>query len=42
LGWPCERMNYGSILHLNIDLPDRISEPSKTTNEIPYKGVPNV
>jgi GNAT superfamily N-acetyltransferase len=42
LGWPCERMNYGSVLHLDIDLPDRISESSKVTDEIPYEGVPNV
>jgi GNAT superfamily N-acetyltransferase len=42
LGWPRERMSYGSILHLGIDLPDRIAESSKTANEIPYEGVPNV
>ena len=35
LGWPRERMNYGSILHLDIDLPDRITESSKAADETP-------
>ena len=42
LGWPRERMNSGTVLHLDIDLPDCITEPSKATDEIPYEGVPNV
>ena len=42
LGWPRERMNYGSVLHLDIDLPDCITQPSKATDEIPYEGVANV
>jgi GNAT superfamily N-acetyltransferase len=42
LGWPRERMNYGSVLHLDIDLPERITDSSKATDEIPSEGVPNV
>jgi GNAT superfamily N-acetyltransferase len=42
LGWPRERMSYGSILHLDIDLPDRSTESSKAVDPIPYEGVPNV
>src|ERR1700758_509142 len=42
LGWPRERMNSGTVLHLDIDLPDCITEPSKATDEIPYEGVANV
>lgn len=42
LGWPRERMNSGSVLHLDIDLPDRTTESSKATDEIPYGGVPSV
>jgi GNAT superfamily N-acetyltransferase len=42
LGWPRERMNDGSVLHLDIDLPDRIAESSNATDEIPHEGAPNV
>jgi GNAT superfamily N-acetyltransferase len=42
LGWPRERMNSGSVLHLDIDLPDRTTESSKAIDEIPYGGVPSV
>jgi len=35
-------MNSGSVLHLDIDLPDRTTESSKATDEIPYGGVPSV
>ena len=41
LDWPRERMNYGSMLHLDIELPDRIIESSKAPNENPYEGAPN-
>jgi GNAT superfamily N-acetyltransferase len=33
LGWPREPTGCGTVLHLNIDLPERITEPSKATNE---------
>jgi GNAT superfamily N-acetyltransferase len=42
LDWPWERMNYGSILHLDIDLPDRITESSTAPGENRREGAPNV
>jgi GNAT superfamily N-acetyltransferase len=32
-GWPRERSNFGSILHLNISLPDRIDVPLPASQE---------
>jgi GNAT superfamily N-acetyltransferase len=41
LGWPCEPMDYGSVRHLEIELPDfRIQAPT-APNEIPQPGVRN-
>ena len=34
-GWPSARLNHGSVLHLNIELPDGISEASTASNEVP-------
>jgi len=33
-GWPSRRLNHGSVLHLNIALPDGISEASTAFNEV--------
>ena len=33
-GWPSRRPNHGSVLHLNIEPPDGISEASTASNEI--------
>jgi hypothetical protein len=32
-GWPRERSNFGSILHLDISLPDRIDVPLPASQE---------
>lgn len=34
-GWPSRRLNHGSVLHLNVELPEGISEASTASNEIP-------
>ncbi len=33
-GWPSRRLNHGSVLHLNIELPDRIIEAAIVSNEV--------
>ena len=37
-GWPSGRLNHGSVLHLNIELPDCISA-STASNGVPQQGV---
>jgi GNAT superfamily N-acetyltransferase len=34
-GWPSGRLNHGSVLHLNIEVPDCVSEASTASNEVP-------
>jgi GNAT superfamily N-acetyltransferase len=34
LGWPCEPMDYGSIRHVEIELPDFAEEASTSANAI--------
>jgi GNAT superfamily N-acetyltransferase len=42
-GWPCKRKNYGSILHLDIELPECITEASTAAIELPQRqGMRNV
>jgi len=33
-GWPSKRLNHGSVLHLDIELPDCIGEASTANNEL--------
>lgn len=33
LGWPCEPMDYGSVQHLEIELPDCINEAPTSADE---------
>ena len=35
VGWPSKRLNQGSVLHLEIELPDCSTEASTATSEIP-------
>jgi len=35
LGWPCEPVGYGSVRHLEIELPDFLTETPTATNAIP-------
>jgi GNAT superfamily N-acetyltransferase len=34
-GWPCKGVTYGSVRHLDIELPDCITEAPTATNEVP-------
>jgi hypothetical protein len=34
-GWPSRRLNHGSVLHLDIEIPDCISEASTASSEVP-------
>jgi GNAT superfamily N-acetyltransferase len=43
LGWPCKRLNYGSVRHLDIELPECLTEASTAAIELPQQqGVRNV
>jgi GNAT superfamily N-acetyltransferase len=42
LGWPCEPLDYGSVRHLEIELPVFLTEASTAANELPPEGVRNV
>jgi GNAT superfamily N-acetyltransferase len=35
LGWPCKRLSHGLVRHLEIELPDCITEAPTATNEVP-------
>ena len=34
-GWPYKGVTYGSVRHLEIELPDCITEAPTATNEVP-------
>jgi hypothetical protein len=34
-GWPSKRLNHGSVLHLDIEIPDYVGEASTASNEVP-------
>lgn len=42
LGWPCKPLGYGSVRHLEIELPDLPTEAPTAANEISPQGVRNV
>jgi len=35
LGWTCKPIDYGSVRHLEIELPDLLTEVSTATGEVP-------
>jgi GNAT superfamily N-acetyltransferase len=42
LGWPCQPLDYGSVRHLEIELPDFLTEAPTAADEVPPQGVRNV
>ncbi len=42
LGWPCERLSYGAVCHLEFELPNCRSGASNAAIEVPKQGVRDV
>ena len=42
LGWRCKPLDYGAVRHLEIELPDSLTEAPTAANEISPQGVRNV
>ena len=42
LGWPCKRLSYGSVCHLEIELPKCLTEASAAAVEVTKQGVRDV